>query len=253
MKGIRNFKFTKKGVGIVAGALATGAAIILIPLAAQAREITDKDVNEYITNDVSFNDVLDAVSEYSEIDENLDALGYKKTLDDYTKARKARKTKEMNAALAKMGNMLLKASLCDYLGIDVNNNVKLELVPSREKNSNGETVDKVSCIIEYSVPGTEIVCGNIEVDSTKEEKVTVRLGGEANDIAINTLVAEGREGFESGYVKDPDRILKSFQRFLLTTGEEKSGFFGFGSTTTSFEYDRDKVKAFGAYKKRLGK
>ena len=122
MESIRNFKFTKKGVGIVAGALATGAAIILIPLAAQAREITDKDVNEYITNDVSFNDVLDAVSEYSEIDENLDALGYKKTLDDYTKARKARKTKEMNAALAEMGNMLLKASLCDYLGIDVNNN-----------------------------------------------------------------------------------------------------------------------------------
>lgn len=64
-------------------------------------------IDELITTDTSFTEVLDSVADETQLDENLEILGYQEDLESYSEARSKVDIEECNTALAKLGKKLI--------------------------------------------------------------------------------------------------------------------------------------------------
>ena len=143
-------------------------------------------IDELITTDTSFTEVLDSVADETQLDENLEILGYQEDLESYSEARSKVDIEECNTALAKLGKKLIEASVCDHLGINIDE-----------------------------------ATGDIDINDRKLVEEKYYLGEEASDLAFNTYHAYmGHQDRE----EDLDEIFKAYQRYLLTTGESDRKF-----------------------------
>lgn len=192
-------------------------------------------INDSLTIDTSFNEVLDSVADENQLDENLAQLGYETDLDKYSDARSKGDIEKCNSALADLGKKLIEASVCDHLGIDLEDVVDFKYYAIENMNYTP------NCIIKYYKTTTGKAIGDIDINRRELVEEKYYLGEEAADLAFNAYHSlMGHQDTE----KDVDDIYKSYQRYLLTTGENVE------DDTIFFRYDDDKINKFESIKKK---
>ena len=191
-------------------------------------------IDELITTDTSFTEVLDSVADETQLDENLEILGYQEDLESYSEARSKVDIEECNTALAKLGKKLIEASVCDHLGINIDDVVDFKYYAIEDMHYTP------NCIIKYYKTTTGKATGDIDIKDRKLVEEKYYLGEEASDLAFNTYHAYmGHQDRE----EDLDEIFKAYQRYLLTTGESEG-------EKISFRYDDNKIENFENIKKK---
>lgn len=191
-------------------------------------------IDELITTDTSFNEVLDSVADETQLDENLEKLDYQEDLENYSEARSKIEIEECNDALAKLGKKLIEASVCDHLGINIDDVVDFKYYAIEDMYYTP------NCIIKYYKTTTGKATGNIDINDRELVEEKYYLGEEASDLAFNAYHAYmGHQERE----QEIDRIFKAYQRYLLTTGESEG-------EKISFRYDDNKIENFENIKKK---
>ena len=237
MKNMKYFKAT------IATLLASGTVYSMVLMSGCGRKYNEDDVDNIIKAEDSFDRVLDSVSENSQIDENLTEFGYKEMLNDYVEARKNGLTSTSDP-LEKLGYAILKSSTCELLQINVNDIKDFEIRTEKKHSFDGDYT-YAYCDLSYYQDHSEIVNGNIEVNSRRVIERTYELKDEARDMGINyTIAKEKKVGIE----QSEDKIFKAYQRFLLTSGKVDNSVFG--GKEISFDYDDAKVDQFVKSKKK---
>ena len=195
----------------------------------------ESQIDAVITTDTSFYEVLDSVADENQLDENLAQLEYENDLDKYSKARSQGNIEECNTALANLGKRLIEASVCDHLGIDLEDVVDFKYYAIEDMNYTP------NCIIKYYKTTTDKATGDIDINRRELVEEKYYLGEEAADLAFNAYHSlMGHQDTE----KDVDDIYKAYQRYLLTTGENVD------DDTIFFRYDEDKISKFENIKKK---
>lgn len=191
-------------------------------------------IDELITTDTSFNEVLDSVADETQLDENLEKLDYQEDLENYSEARSKIEIEECNDALAKLGKKLIEASVCDHLGINIDDVVDFKYYAIEDMYYTP------NCIIKYYKTTTGKATGDIDINDRELVEEKYYLGEEASDLAFNAYHAYmGHQERE----QEIDRIFKAYQRYLLTTGESEG-------EKISFRYDDNKIENFENIKKK---
>lgn len=192
-------------------------------------------INDSITTDTSFNEVLASVADDTQLDENLDQLGYETDLAKYAEARSQGNIEKCNSALADLGKKLIEASVCNHLGINLEDVVDFKYYAIENMNYTP------NCIIKYYKTTTGKATGDIDINRNELVEEKYYLGEEAADLAFNAYHSlMGHQDTE----KDVDDIYKSYQRYLLTTGENVD------DDTIFFRYDDNKIENFENIKKK---
>ena len=220
-----------KKLKIFKGTIAPLLAVGVILLSGCSKE---GKIEELITTDTSFNEVLDSVADETQLDENLEMLGYQEDLEKYSEARSKIDIEECNDALAKLGKKLIEASVCDHLGINIDDVVDFKYYAIEDMNYTP------NCIIEYYKTTTGKETGDIDIDDRELVKEKYYLGEEASDLVINTYHAYMEHQYRE---QEIDKIFKAYQRYLLTTGESEG-------EKISFRYDDNKIENFENIKKK---
>lgn len=205
--------------------------VIALSGCSKATEIKESELNELLSADTSFEDVVDSISNSSNIDEWLNYLDYKSDLDEYETYRKAGNINGCSDCLDKLGKKVLSTSICDLLGIPLDNLTDFELVSK----------DGVKAKVKYKEYDNKVVPGDIEVSNVKDIEKSYLLTGEAEDIGLAVLSAQNREIWGIDFI---DKFYKSLERYLLTKGDYNSFF-----ESLDFSYDDDKIEEFKQYKK----
>ncbi len=192
-------------------------------------------INDLITINTSFDEVLDSVADENQLDENLAQLGYETDLYKYSEARTKGNIEACNSALADLGKKLIEASVCDHLGIDLEEVVDFKYYAIEDMHYTP------NCIIKYYKTTKDKVTGDIDINRRELVEEKYYLGEEAADLAFNAYHSlMGHQDTE----KDVDDIYKAYQRYLLTTGENVD------DNTIFFRYDDDKITKFENIKKK---
>lgn len=220
-----------KKLNIFKGTIAPLLAAGVILLSGCSKE---GKIDELITTDTSFTEVLDSVADATQLDENLEMLGYQEDLEKYSEARSKIDIEECNDALAKLGKKLIEASVCDHLGINIDDVVDFKYYAIEDMNYTP------NCIIEYYKTTTGKETGDIDIDDRELVKEKYYLGEEASDLVINTYHAYMEHQYRE---QEIDKIFEAYQRYLLTTGESEG-------EKISFRYDDNKIENFKNIKKK---
>ena len=149
----------------IATLLASGTVYSMVLMSGCGRKYNEDDVDNIIKAEDSFDRVLDSVSENSQIDENLTEFGYKEMLNDYVEARKNGLTSTSDP-LEKLGYAILKSSICELLQINVNDIKDFEIRTEKKHSFDGDYT-YAYCDLSYYQDHSEIVNGNIEVNSRR--------------------------------------------------------------------------------------
>lgn len=205
-------ELNRRFAGFIAGSLILGGVLGV----GTARYSKNNNIDNCISNDMTFNDVLSSVSSETETDEILSAMGYEDVLARYVAARKKSDSKVMYNELKELSNMILESSICDLLEIEPNDliecNFKLKI--NNESKVNEEALYQVYCDITYYTHPKEIVPGNIEVQSNKLNKETYELTGEARNLFLKSLNPKKSQAI----LEELDGLFLKLESFPLTEG-----------------------------------
>lgn len=199
---------------------------------------------------------LDAVSGLTQMDELLrmdkfvnksdgEEYTFEELLNLYNEARSNQDLSECNILLYKIGRMIMKAQLAEYLNIEPEQIVSLYI--------DGTIGHTRTVEITYKTTHNEIVAGGIELN---EEKTITRVfypRGEMDDLAINICRACNHSlKFNDDSVAmdlDVDAVYKSFVEHLLTvvSTNRTKVIFGDDYYTIDADLSQEKVDAFNAY------
>lgn len=195
------------------------AGVMLFSSCGINNKMNESNINNIMGSDVSFDDVLESVSDDSMIDEELNLLDYKNNIEMYKTRKKDNHVKEAGKELAYLGEKMLKIEISKMFNIKLNDIKKFDIY-SVEKE-----YDDVYVKVE-----------------TKDFKKEILLKDEARDIGLAIVSAEQNQIYNIEFV---DKMYKALGRFLLTTGE-----YNKNDEAISFNYDDEKIEKFKKYIKR---
>lgn len=232
-------EFNKKFIA----ALTAGTIAFTLCSCAKGGEVVE------ISNKSTLTSTLNAVSDFTTIDENLESLSYvdgegnaydfDALVEKYHEARKGKDLELANSLLYQIGIRIAKASLAEQLDIDCKS---ITSVTYNSRGGNGPGTVSVK----YNVTKVNEIPGGLQESCVVEEEKTIYADGELANLMINVIRAKsGRLTLGSGNGSDLDNVYKSFERYMLTSGVLKDTF---GNTELTMELDDVKVKA---YKKSL--
>ena len=203
-------------------------------------------VNDCISDDMSFSEILYSISDKTNFDEYLEATDYKKNIDEYKIARQNKDLNQVSKSLNSLGNDILKASTGDTL---INNgliktfndliDVKIDYTDVYDRW--GKLHDCYFIEVSYIDSKKKIVPGNIELSNDiMKKKYLIKY--ETFDICYNIKTCEDNKITS---LKLADDIFKSYERFILTTGDltlDKSEFnnYNYDGVIVNF-YDDNKI------------
>lgn len=223
------FKINKEAVAAVLMA----GAILLTGCGKKDNSNVEQRINSMITNNTSFNDILDSVSDTTTLDERLNELGYENALNNYKVARAACDLPKINSALAELGNIILKATIIDVLNISPSDILEYNIYKETHKGWDLD-YDVAYCDISYKRKVDEIVPGNINTDYYETIDKTFELSSEAEDLFFNIINAEIHSINSLEYA---DRVFEALERYLLTSTKlEKNKII--------VDYDEEKIEQF---------
>lgn len=214
----QKFRNTKLFKGLVIGSCALTMASSLGGCSSK-----EKDVNNLITDEMSFETLLDSVSDKTNMDEILNEMNYKELLNEYIIARQNKDLDHVCDALYELGKIILKASISDTL---INNNsiesyqnlidVDTEFNANEVNTPIGRHYINYYAYIyvTYTNGNTKTVSGNIEVENdiiTKKYEAV----GEIFDLIYNMNDCKEKNVDNLDYA---DKIFKSYEKYLFTTG-----------------------------------
>ena len=237
------FRNTKLFKGLVIGSCALTIASSL----SGCSKYNDKQISEIISNEMSFEEILNSVSDKTNLDEILASTNYIDLLNNYTIARQNNDLKKVCEILDELGNLLLKSSICNTLlsneeiySSDDLISVDLEYV--EDKNAFNGEYTKVFANISYYEPNSKVVSGNIKIPKDIINK-TYLLSGEIFDLAYNINDCRKKNINSLEYT---DKIFLSYERYLLTTGKldnDEDDYVKYKyDGIMSNHYDEEKVK-----------
>lgn len=230
INNISKFRNTKLFKGITVGTC-------ILTILSFAGCTSEKEVSNLITNDMSFEYVLDTVKDKTNLDEILEQTNYKELLLNYIEARQNKDLEKVNIILSEFGESLLKSSVCESLIKNgtinsYNDIVNFNFEITELKNEFGvREKDQAFVEIEYYDNDSKVVTGNINIENDIKKK-RYELKDELFDLAYDTDKCRNNN-IES--LEDADNIYKSFETFIFTTGKVNND-----EITNS--YDEEKVK-----------
>ena len=237
------FRNTKLFKGLVIG----NCALIMASSLSGCSKYNDKQISEIISNEMSFEEILNSVSDKTNLDEILASTNYIDLLNNYTIARQNKDLKKVCEILDELGSLLLKSSICNTLlsneeiySSDDLISVDLEYV--EDKNAFNGEYTKVFANVSYYEPNSKVVSGNIKIPKDIINK-TYLLSGEIFDLAYN--INDCREK-NINSLEYTDKIFLSYERYLLTTGkldndEDDYVMYKYDGIMSN-DYDEEKVK-----------
>lgn len=238
------------------GAIAGTSIIIISSVCAINSSSNDEEyINEIISSSTTFESILYDVSDLTDIDDILSQTSYLDYLDEYKRYRVAEDFENSKTSLSKLGECILKASICESTGIDISSITEFECTMKREKNGFNTTELKAICVVAYTYTGSKIVNGGIIVDNSGVTVQNFALEDEAFDLCYNICNLKDNEEVE----KEPkaesftfntiDSIFLSFERYLLTSTEVSSNRNNKEQTFIA-EYDKKKIKVLKKFEFR---
>ena len=195
------------------------ASVMLLSSCGISDRMNEANINGIMSSYVSFDDVLESISDEYMIDEGLNSLDYKNNIEMYETRKKDKNVKEAGKELAYLGEKILKIEISKLLNV---------------KTDDIEKFDIYSVEMEY-----DNVYVNVETKSLKKD---ILLNDEARDIGLAIVSAEQNQIYNMEFV---DKMYKALGRFLLTTGE-----YNKNDESVSFNYDDEKIEKFKKHIKR---
>lgn len=237
------FRNTKLFKGLVIGSCALTIASSL----SGCSKYNDKQISEIISNEMSFEEILNSVSDKTNLDKILASTNYIDLLNDYTIARQNKDLKKVCEILDELGSLLLKSSICNTLlsNEDIYSSddlISVDLEYVEDKNAFNGEYTKVFANISYYEPNSKVVSGNIKIPKDIINK-TYLLSGEIFDLAYNINDCRKKNINSLEYT---DKIFLSYERYLLTTGkldndEDEYVMYKYDGIMSN-HYDEEKVK-----------
>ena len=230
------FRNTKLFKGLVIG----GCTLTIIATLTGCGK--DNEIDKLIKNDVSFQELLDSVSNKTNIDEALANTNYTELLNEYMTARQNKDLNKCCEILAEIGNNILKSSICDtFINENIINNfndlkdISFEFIDIKDEFDN-KVGTKAIITITYSISNEKIVSGNINVNNDYVVKKYL-----AKDELYN-LLSDINKCKEKNIdnLQDIDKIFESYERYLFTTGNISNEREYDGKISN--KYDDEKIK-----------